>query len=480
MAFDDDDSPLTTRNAQADNGHLKGGGGGGGDDVPSAEDALEDEMPDFKLFSAMLNRKGVTSKSIRKGEKDFESHGTQAQDGALESSRKAMEEVLGYTRVHRRDGWVRAWYFPEKWAGEGDEDALDNGLCLKDRVVVVEHEKGSWIKDIGRVVPSAKDPAIGARLWLLPEEALGLVERGTLDLWWPDRTLQEIFPGPGPADRSEFGPEDYEVGVPLSLEACYAMLIGEDGERGKVSLSKYQVYTHLKRSGFHILRAPPSTGPPEPKATPPEPALWERLLSLITWDRQASVNPWGPLVRPGLYRAYRPIYQRLAILPRHQPTIKASSSLSEYPEPEEPFRVFYHVWKTGRATFSKKNPPPPDFRIAVSNTSSSCVPDISQLDALLLSSCPYEPPPEYMRQNGLGKMYQRLKHGHRNVLIAVVDAGLVNFIRFGEGAFGEEKLYERFDAGPGRGGRKGGGGGGRGRGGARGRGRGRGRGRNRR
>lgn len=60
----------------------------------------------------------------------------------------------------------------------------------------------------------------------------------------------------------------------------------------------------------------------------------------------------------------------------------------------------------------------------------------------------------------------RLKHGWRNVVLAVVDGGVVSYIRFSEGGFGKEKLYEQ--RGTMRGGKRGGyggrGGGGRGRG----------------
>ncbi|KAI6781792.1 tRNA-splicing endonuclease subunit tsp-like protein [Emericellopsis cladophorae] len=436
MAFDDDDSPSSTRpDAQP----------------ATAEEALEDEdVPDFKHFAAMFaSKKGVSSKAIRKGEKDFESHGTRAQDSALEASRSAMEDVLSYARVHRRDTWVRGWFFPDRLA-----DSVE-----AQRIVAVEHEKGSWVRDIGKV---HKDAGDFARLWLLPEEALYLVERGTLDLWWPDKAFEEIMTKT--SEKAEgYGPDDYDVGLPMSLEAAYAMLLGEEGDRGKVSMAKFQVYSHLKRGGFHILRAPADLPPPEPLRTPAAPTLWQWLVSLMP-SRTTEPAGWGPLVRPGLYRAYKSIYQQLDITPRHKPVVRPTLA----PEPQDPFNVFFHVWKSGGAPFSKKTPPWPDFRIAVSDTSSSHVPTLEELDALWLSSAPYDP----STLEGPGRMYQRLRQGHRNILVAVVDRGLVNFIRFGEGAFGEEPLVPRFDA-PMRGGRKGGGG----RGGRGGRGRGRGRGR---
>jgi tRNA-splicing endonuclease subunit Sen54 len=445
MSFDDEENP----NAAS---HL----GRANEDAPTAEEALEDGVPDFKLFKSMFDKNSISSKSIRKGEKDFESHGTRAQDSVLEASRQAMEDVLDYTRMHRYDGWVRGWYAPDRWADESEDDTF-----LRDRVVCMEHEKGNWMKDIGRVPSAGKGTAAGGRLWLLPEEALYLIERGTIDVWWPNKALEELLPKGVPSNA-----EDYDAGVPLSLEAAYALLIGYEGERGKVSLPKYQVYTHLKRGGFYILRAPPN--PPRPEPPPqPQPSLWAWLLSVAGLDEPPKVNPHGPLVSPGLYRAYGPIYQRLALIPRHNPRQMLAETTREV---EEPFRIFFHVWKSGGAPFSKKSPGAPSFRIAVADTHDSLVPDLEQVTALLATT-PYDPPSEAWKGGG-GRMYQRLKHGHRNVLVAVVDRGLVNFIRFGEGAFAEERLFERFDfRGGGRGGRKSGGGGGR-RGGGRGRGRG--------
>ncbi|KAJ4150321.1 hypothetical protein LMH87_011075 [Akanthomyces muscarius] len=484
MPFDDDDNPNIVAGPPS---------AGGVDGAAAAEEAMEDEMPDYKLFMSMFDKKGVSSKSIRKGEKDFESHGTLAQDGVLETSRRALEDVLSYTRIHRGDGWVRGWYVPEFWSADGAEVGLldprqdDGRLSLRNRVVVVEHERGSWMKDIGRSVPAGinktetQKAGVG-RLWLLPEEALHMVERGTLDLWWPYKDLDELL-SPG-ADRD---PDDYDVGVPLSLEAAYSLLLGEDDEPGRVSLPRYQVFTHLKRGGFHVLRAPEEQTPADAADTSNTTGatLIQWLFSLVGWgsdaqqqQQQQQTEPkkhsFGPLVSPGLYRAYKPVYEQLSLLPRHKPQRITSAQANVPPSPRSPYKVFFHVWKSGGAPFSKRSPPTPHFRIAVSDTGLHGVPTIEEVSALLAST-PLDEPSANPAWKGPGRLYQRLKHGHRNVLVAVVDRGLVNYMRFGEGAFGEERLYERHDAR--RGGRGGGGGGKRGgRGRARG-GRGRGRGR---
>lgn len=486
MPFDDDDSP-----------HVIAGppSAGGVDGAAAAEEANEDEMPDYKLFMSMFDKKAFSSQTIRKGEKDFESHGTLAQEGVLETSRRALEEVLSYTRIHRGDAWVRGWYVPDFWkAGESEDEVHmldpkqdDGRLMLRDRVVVVEHERGSWTKDIGRSVPAgvnsteAQKPGVG-RLWLLPEEALHLVERGTLDLWWPYQELDELL---APAkDGQDKGPDNYDLGVPLSLEAAYSLLIGDDGVPGTISLPRYQVFTHLKRGGFHVLRAPDQQAPPDAHTTDiarttMTGALWQWLFTMVGWgghgaaaqQKQPKKHSFGPMVSPGLYRAYRPVYEQLSLLPRHRPRRIAAPEDITSP-PEEPYKVFFHVWKSGGAPFSKRSPPVPAFRIAVSDTGSHSLPTLEEVTALL-ESTPLDEPSSNPAWQNPGRLYQRLKHGHRNVLVAIVDRGLVNYMRFGEGAFGEERLYERHDAK--RGGRGGGGKrGGRGRGrGGRGRGRGR-------
>ncbi|KAG6037664.1 hypothetical protein E4U41_004850 [Claviceps citrina] len=474
MPFDDDD------NLTSDVGRGQPTQQGG----PTAEEALEDGIPDYKLFATMFSKKGVSSKVIRKGEKDFESHGTQAQENTLEASRTALEEVLSYTRVHRPETWLRAWYFPDWWTANSLPASKSHDALLQDRVVVMEHERGNWMRDIGRAVPGSKDQLGVGRLWLLPEEALYLIERGTVDIWWPDREFEELLPRvtDGVPTRTSFGPDDYDAGLPLTLEAAYSFLIGHEGERGKITLPKFQVYTHLKRAGFHVMRAPSSNDVDDASSTQEHfsaqfTSLWEWLFSMVPWQRQPHKHkPFGPLVSPGLYRAYRPVYQQLALLPRHKPSAVPTPTPTPTPTPQqaqEPFRVHFHVWKGTGAPFSKKNPPPPDFRIAVCDTADSSVPDLDQIEALLAST-PFDPPNPAWQ--GPGKLYQRLKHGYRNVLVAVVDRGLVNLMRFGEGAFGEEPLFGRFDQrGGGRGGRKGargGGGGGRGRGRGRGRARG--------
>ncbi|KAI5864405.1 hypothetical protein GGS23DRAFT_498193 [Durotheca rogersii] len=499
-------------------------------DLPGAdvegedEDALEDGdgTRDFRMFTSLLQQPGsqgrsptpVSGRTLRRGEKDFEAHGTRAQEEALEASRQAMHDVLSFTRTHKPRDYTRAWYFPDKWAdvppasgdgegggereGEGGQQRYDRpddrekeaGLFARERVVAVEGEiKGPLGQNTGRVVTGGavekyRQTPGWLKTWLLPEEALYLVERGSLGLWWPARGIEDVFPvnkdgkdGDDKDSSTDGKLEDYELGIPLSLQAAYALLIGPDGERGKVSLEKYQVYSNLRRTGYRVMRATPLPLPQQPER-PPQ-TVWERLFSLISAGHSQQAQrrdppPYGPLVRPGLYRSYNPIFEQLYLVQRHRPTPRfqqmsrpssptltpnSTTSLTPTaPEPEEPFKIHYHIWKS-TTTFSKTKPGTPDFYIAVVNARTSDVPTLEQLTALLEGCTPWDPPPrdgnERRNGGGVGPMYRRLKQGYRNATVAVVDNGLISYLRFGEAAFGEERLYERFSAGAGGGGGKG-------------------------
>ncbi|KAF3765464.1 hypothetical protein M406DRAFT_60185 [Cryphonectria parasitica EP155] len=399
----------------------------------TADEALEDEAQDFAQF-ASLQRKSISAQAIRKGEKDFESHGTRSQASALETSRRAMEDVLSYTRLHNPGkDWVRGWYFPERRYMLGT---------------------GWKIRGQGTQVPGWD------QVWLLPEEALFLIERGTLDLWWPTASMAEIF-----SVRDLEEEDEYALGYPLSLQAAYALLVGEEGERGKVTLRNLQVFSNLNRAGFNVIRVPPPDTIPHSTTVPtvdePAQSLWQRLLSLLFPEREPAYPAYGPLVRPGLYRSYAPIYKQLALIPRHRPTPHPPAHPSA--TQDSPFRVQYHIWRPGTPGWSKTKPPtPPDYHLAIVDAHDTYVPTGEEVTALL-DSVPYAPPPERMKGH---VVHQRLKHGHRHLLVAVVDHGVTNYLRIAEGAFGQEPLYPNFDSARGpRGGKRGGKGGGGGRGG---------------
>ncbi|KAF7923953.1 hypothetical protein BELL_0195g00020 [Botrytis elliptica] len=432
---------------------------------PNDDNEEGDETQDFRLLASLSSKTGSLPK---RGEKDFEPHGTQQQDGVLAASRQAMHDALDYTRFHLPKAHVRAFYYGEGVGKELERDELVAEEWRKglepDHVIVVEGPRGPHFRTIGR----ANEGKHKSSLWLLPEEALYLVERGNLDLWWPNKSS---YNGVEDGESEKAGQsENGDDGVPMSLQAAYAMLIGLDGERGKISLERYNVYANLKRNGYVVMRGPDwdpnvPTKPFEQGLIPGESkGMFTWLYDLFAKD--ITHSPYGPLVKPGLYRSYDSIYRQMAIIPRYKPS--PVPDISSQP-PSHPFRVCFHIWKPSSIpTFAKTNPGLPDFRIAIVDARETFVPTLPEVVSLFESS-PWDPPGKTME--GPNKMYHRIRHGYRNVILAVNDQGIISYLRMGDCAFGEEKLYERFDEGNSRGNKRGGR---RGRGGGRWRGRGRG------
>ncbi|MCJ1380452.1 tRNA-splicing endonuclease subunit sen54 [Xylographa soralifera] len=398
------------------------------------ESDLTDETQDFR-FLTNLSLTAEQPSLPRRGEKDFESYGTTSQQDALSRSRAAMHDALSYPRIHTPKSQIIAVYNPQTGR------------------TAVNHPKGPHMRTMGKAEADG-------RLYLLPEEALYLVERGNLDLRWPVA-------------------EGDEDNMPMSLQSAYAAFIGSLG----LTLERYSVYAGLKRNGYAVQRSPAwysddwgAEDVVDVVVPPVEPRSgfgW--LYNLLHSQKNEPPLPFGPLVRPGLYRSYKEIYHSLNIIPFYNPTAhtqhtvdpgladaeskqkKTNSSKVTAGNDAPHLRCSFYIWKP-RPIFKKSTPGPPDFRIAVVNAREDNVPILDQLDDLL-SSVPYDPPPPTMEW----QLYQKLKHGWRNVILAIVDQGVVSYLRISDAGFGNERLYER--ATRGRGGKKGGGRGrGRGRG----------------
>lgn len=318
--------------------------------------------------------------------------------------------------------------------------------------------RGPLFARMGQVLPANEDPIgnderRGQRMWLLPEEVIYLLERGSLDVRWP--TADEV------ADGNE--------GLPMSLQGAYAMFIGN---HSNLTFERYSVFASLKRSGYIVHRAP-SWNSPGPRPGPdcyatipsmPHQPWYVGLSSYFSscWYIWSTIKYYTgneeadeyQLASPKLYRSYDEIYRRLALIPYYDPS-KSLGPRYTAPVTDPVYRITYHVWKPGSTTYKKSAPGPPDFRVAVVNARESSVPTLEQISALL-ETVPYQPPVEN------AQLFQKLKHGYKSVILAVVDQGVVSYLRFADAAFGREKLYERKSHGSG--GKRGGFRGGRGRG----------------
>ena len=97
----------------------------------------------------------------------------------------------------------------------------------------------------------------------------------------------------------------------------------------------------------------------------------------------------------------------------------------------------FDVWKPG-PNFKKSNPRSPDFQIAVLDARDDNFPTHKQLDCLLASTSD-DPLPERAGT----QVYQKLKHGTKSAILAIVDQGVVSYVRMADSRFGNEQLYER-------------------------------------
>ncbi|KAJ5265514.1 hypothetical protein N7505_004564 [Penicillium chrysogenum] len=407
---------------------------------------LSDETQDFRFLNH-LNFFADSSPGIpRRGEKDFEPNPTELQADVLAASRGAMHNALSYPRLHGAKTRVIAFYAPDGYVPPAQPDrakpkAGEDGKSSEstpkparplpssarispDACVYVPSPKGQFFKTMGQADSSS-------RVWLLPEEALYLIERGSLDIRWPSPSA-----GPGEEDLS----------VPMSLQAAYACFMG----RGGLTLERYSVYTGLKRLGYALVRAPGWCDDIEPQdadipdasqAAPAKlhgPGLAGILGSLFNWIHDplsTASTATGPIIGTGIHRHYMDVYRKLAIIPWYDPV----TAPERHPfDTSPPFRVVFHIYKPS-TPFKKSAPPTPDFRIAVVSTrDQTTMPTMTQLGALL-ESTPLDPPRGEKMER---MMYMRLRHGYRNVVMAVVDQGVVSYLRIADSAFGKEKLYE--------------------------------------
>ena len=522
--------------------------------LPLPDTDLSEETQDFRFLSSLIptsttTRRGAfASASIpdaatttipKRGEKDFEPNPTRSQQAALRASRQAMHDALSAERVHGPKNWVVGYFcggVEERRSGvDGVEGSRSGGggggRREKDKrfqncLVRVDQPKGPYFKTMG--VSDSEN-----RMWLLPEEALYLVERGSLDLRWDvpreesEGEDKDVTGGEdeGLQNDAEGGEEDAPSlsDLPMSLQGAYATFISDED----LTLARYTVFAGLRRSGYTVVRAPtwddsppsskeyPEVDPtgsnttaankeitsPSPPTSPQSLFIWPSFRNFLTRIFQLLFRPslskafqrqpncrhsLGPLVAPGLYRSYADIYRALTLIPFHDPlstqsrlslpTSTPPSSTTSTPQPQRtthpastnpPFRICYHVYKPS-TPYRKSSPAPPDFHLAVIDAlSHPFIPSLTELGTLLEGMPIHDPKEDEKLKKGRPEM--RLRTGTRSVVLAVVDNGVVSFLRVAEMGSGRERIYDGKGArGGGKHGRRGGVGGRRGRGRARG------------
>lgn len=240
-------------------------------------DSEDEAAPDFGqlagLASRAIARQGISANEDtnpgsvfipKRGEKDFEPTGFAGQSRALENSRKAMFEVISCQRVINSKTISIATWEPSlhRAVVHLSRGQAFTSMGLSRRVPLLQdgqfedlanaYNKGP--DPLPSLAGTMKDgtfwPKMQSRLELLPEEALYLVERGSLEcrLWDRRRTRSATI---NELDMRNYNDAvDDEGWVSMSVEQAYATMIGADG----LTRSRYQLYAYLRRLGYIVQR----------------------------------------------------------------------------------------------------------------------------------------------------------------------------------------------------------------------------------
>lgn len=267
-----------------------------GDPAPQVEVDLSDETQDFRFLNTLsvyfsspstsrskdlLTRFRFSDPSNatlpRRGEKDFEPNPTLHQADTLTASRQAMHNALAHPRLHNPRNKVTGVFAPDGPSPPANTQAKPRGgeiVIPRDACVYVTNPKGQFFKAMGKADS-------WGRVWLFPEEALYLLERGSLDIRWP-------------------GEE-----IPMSLQAGYACFLG----RGGLSSERYQVFTGLKRLGYSLLRAPGWDDTSEHESAGCTEVKWSGFGmgvfgKLWEWLYTSNTTATGPVIGLGIHRSF--------------------------------------------------------------------------------------------------------------------------------------------------------------------------------
>lgn len=275
-------------------------------------------------------------------------------------------------------------------------------------------------------------PRYTSRTELLPEEALFLIERGTLDCRTPIKLK----------DSAE------EVLIPLSLQHAFSLMLDRDG----CTRERYQTYAYLKRLGYYVQRAEvteelraasaaarrksrETDGDTDAEIPTPSDRIHgkgivadpDRPLKLVTlWDlllyiprrvtqlvgrlaaaiaqiiRRLAVRATSTLrskrtVGSGVHgrgllgiggsrwESYDAVFSRLQIIPSgHDNAIPVRKQLPD--SSASRFQPYFYAWRPA-TQFRKTDPPLPEYRIAIVSARETSLPKLHEF-ATMFSAVP--------------------------------------------------------------------------------------------
>lgn len=397
---------------------------------------------------------------MKRGEKDFQPEGTNIQSEILHESRQAMYLALQSSRGHSGKQHLTARWYPDHNQARVDPPA-----------------KGIHFQTMGTSDSSGN-------IWLNFEEVLYLVERGSLECHWLGEdqhpmTLQTLY-------SLIFGPNNDTIG--------HKSLRTND-------IEIYQVYSYLKRAGFIVRRAFSEDGSEVIKNSHNSTHLSRNLDSnsdfirpilrssfkflksvylfmigyidqtpILSFLLQHAFHGLSFQGNTNITRSYKKVYQSLNFIPQNPITRKVGdselsrgSALSE-DNKASVFKPVFSVWKP-RENFRKSNPGRPDWYFSVVSTLDSKAPTLSQTIALVHSVpvSSYSCIPSCVRRNKelVGRkdflkdffterkivhdircQTNLLRIGCSNVIVATVDAGIINMSSISKVPFGDELVCQ--------------------------------------
>lgn len=228
-----------------------------GNDSDSEDDAAPDytELAGLAARAAALQQEGhgedgTTLKTPfipKRGEKDFEPTGFSGQNKALEKSRKAMFDVIKFDRsINSKSISVATWEpFLNRAVVQLYRGQTFMSMGHTRKVTILEdgqyedlarhyNPTDSLPRAAGVVKEGRFWPKTQSRLELYPEEALFLIERGSLECRIQLNTQSGTSPVPSMKDYDDHSEPQW---VSLSVEEAYATMLFADG----LTRERYQV-----------------------------------------------------------------------------------------------------------------------------------------------------------------------------------------------------------------------------------------------
>jgi tRNA-splicing endonuclease subunit Sen54 len=423
----------------------------------AASDSGDEDAPDYSQLSSLAAKalqQGAASQSMeeniapfipKRGEKDFEPTGFEAQARALEKSRKAMFDVIRCERVVASKNISIAMWEPglNRAIVELARGSVFSSMGVARRVNVLTNGNDEDIEH--HCFPGRTDlerdgvwkegsfyEKTRSRLELLPEEALYLVERGSLEC---------RIRGKGKAKSSLTEKTDYDVDsegadwAPMSVQQAFATLLFKED----LTRERYQLYAYLRRLGYVVQRKSiteslrsaaalrrgltTADAPIEMKgviANPQHPlklvSLFDLLLYPLRRIQQVSLyglqhfSSWfykalqwlrSTVSRTNLntvssdiagrgmlgiggkkWNRYEEVFNRLRIIPSghdqkvHPRHPKKPQSNDKVPE------IFFYAWRPA-TRFKKTDPPLPEYRIATVDARVTTLPSLYAFESLM-------------------------------------------------------------------------------------------------